>query len=109
MSRNYLRNNKIKHYHYQERPPVHYIASFSINFGWYLNWLWRVSLGFAHDGAWYTPAQRLINIQLQPRNQTSQAGIGLHFIAIVISESRRKKSYNKNLKLYLLVNLILKS
>ena len=53
--------------------------------------------------------KRLINIHLEPRNQTSQAGIGLHFIAIAISESRRKKSYNKNQKLYLLVNLILKS
>ena len=29
-------------------------------------------------------------------NQTPQAGIGLHFIAIVISESPRKKSNNKN-------------
>ena len=59
---------------------------------------------FAHDGAWCTPAQGLINIQLQPRNQTSQADIGLYFITIVISESRRrKKTNNKNLKLFLLV------
>ena len=45
---------------------------------------------FAHDEAWYTLVQDLINIQLHPRNQTSQAGIDLYFIAIVISESRRK-------------------
>ena len=50
---------------------------------------------FAHDEAWYIPVQGLIYIQLQHRNQTAQAGIGLHFIAIVISESRRKKSVIK--------------
>ena len=64
---------------------------------------------FAHDGAWYTPAQGLIKIQRHPRNQTPQAGIGLHFVAIVISECTRKKSNNKNEKLSLLANHILKS
>ena len=46
---------------------------------------------FAHDGAWYTPVQGLINIQFQSENQTSQAGIGLYFISIVLSEFRQKK------------------
>ena len=46
--------------------------------------------GHSHDGAWYTPVQSLMNIQLQPGNQTSQASIGLYFIAIIISESREK-------------------
>ena len=58
---------------------------------------------FAHDRAWYTPALDLINIQLQLRNQTPQASIGLYFISIVISESHRKKSNKRNQKLSLLV------
>ena len=55
-----------------------------------------------------TRAQGLISIQFQPRNQNPQAGIGLHFITIVISESRQLKSSNKK-QLFLLVNLIHKS
>ena len=49
---------------------------------------------FAHDGAWHAHAQGLINVQLQPTHQTPQAVIALHFIAIVLSESRRKNNIN---------------
>ena len=64
---------------------------------------------FAHDGVSYTPAQCLINIQLHLSCQVLRADIGLHFFAIAKSESRRKKSNNKNQKLSLLVNIILKN
>ena len=56
-------------------------------------------LCFAHDEACYTPAQNLLNNQLQLRMQAPQGDIGLHFIAPVTSESRFS----------LLVNIIAKS
>ena len=56
-------------------------------------------LCFAHDEACYTPAQSLLNNQLQLRMQAPQGDIGLHFIARVTSESRFS----------LLVNIISKS
>ena len=64
---------------------------------------------FAHDEACYTPAQCLLNNQLQPRMQAPQVNIGLHFIALITSESRWNNSNSRNYRLSLLVNIIAKS